>query len=76
MASGDSDDDSDPSSVDFSSSLCSDIDINGNYDSFSSDTDEDNIHSQSSLETFSSRVSNPEDPDFWSGDLHPVLRGY
>ena len=54
----------------------SDIDLNGEG-SFSSDTDSDDDQTgtgdtQSSLGTYSSEISDPEEDDFWSSDLTPV----
>lgn len=74
MASRDGESDSDSSDDDlYSSSAGSDINIDDPLDSFSSDTDDDDDpNSQSSLETFSSQISDSEGPGFWSSELHPV----
>ena len=51
-------------------------DISDGYVSFSSDTSDDdidiNIDSQSSLGTFSSETSDPDEDDFWTDDLTDI----
>uniref|UniRef100_K1QTJ1 PiggyBac transposable element-derived protein domain-containing protein n=1 Tax=Magallana gigas TaxID=29159 RepID=K1QTJ1_MAGGI len=74
MASRDGESDSDSSNDDlYCISAGSDINIDGVLGSFSSDTDGvDDPNSQSSLETFSSQISDSEGPCFWSNELNPM----